>query len=40
MIEMTEMISTSRAYQTTQRLIETHHELQRQAIQRTLDFTN
>ena len=37
-LEMTEMMSTSRAYQSTQRLIETHHELQRQAIQRTLDF--
>lgn len=35
-IEMTEMMSTSRAYQSTQRLIEAHHEAQRRAIERML----
>lgn len=35
-VEMTLMMSTVRAYQSTQRVIETHHELQRRAIERML----
>jgi flagellar basal-body rod protein FlgF len=38
-IEMTRMMSTVRAYQGTQRLIETHHDLQRRAIERMLEPT-
>jgi flagellar basal-body rod protein FlgF len=37
--EMTEMMSTLRAYQGTQRLLDTHHELQRKAIERMLEVT-
>jgi flagellar basal-body rod protein FlgF len=37
-VEMTEMIATLRAYQGTERLLETHHELQRRAIERMLDI--
>jgi flagellar basal-body rod protein FlgF len=36
-IEMTGMMTTLRAYQSTQRVIETHHELQRRAIERMLE---
>jgi flagellar basal body rod protein FlgG len=35
---MTEMIATLRAYQGTERLLETHHELQRRTIERMLDI--
>jgi flagellar basal-body rod protein FlgF len=35
-VEMTLMMSTVRAYQSTQRVLETHHELQRRAIERML----
>jgi flagellar basal-body rod protein FlgF len=35
-VEMTLMMSTVRAYQSTQRVIDTHHELQRRAIERML----
>ncbi len=38
-VEMTEMMSIVRAYQSTQRLIEMHHELQRQSIERMLEVT-
>jgi flagellar basal-body rod protein FlgF len=37
-VEMTEMIATLRAYQGTERLLETHHELQRRTIERMLDI--
>jgi hypothetical protein len=33
------MMSTLRAYQGTQRLIDTHHDLQRRAIERMLEAT-
>ena len=33
-LEMTEMMATMRAYQGVQRLLDTHHELQRRAIER------
>jgi len=36
-LEMTQMMSTLRAYQGTQRLLDTHHELQRKAIERMLE---
>jgi flagellar basal-body rod protein FlgF len=36
-VEMTEMMSTVRAYQGTQRLIDTHHEMQRKTIERVLE---
>jgi len=35
-LEMTEMMSTVRAYQSTQRLVDGHHELQRRAIEHML----
>ena len=38
-VEMTEMMATLRAYQGTQRLLETHHDLQRKAIERMLEAT-
>ncbi len=38
-VEMTEMMSIVRAYQGTQRLLEMHHELQRQSIERLLEVT-
>ena len=38
-IEMTRMMATVRAYQGTQRLLDTHHELQRRAIERMLEAT-
>ena len=38
-IEMTRMMTTMRAYQGTQRLLDTHHELQRRAIERMLEAT-
>lgn len=38
-VEMTEMMSIVRAYQGTQRLLEMHHELQRQSIERMLEVT-
>lgn len=38
-LEMTEMMATLRAYQGTQRLLETHHELQRRAIEHMLEVT-
>ena len=38
-VEMTQMMSTLRAYQGTQRLLDTHHELQRRAIERMLEAT-
>ena len=38
-LEMTRMMSTVRAYQGTQRLLDTHHELQRRAIERMLEAT-
>lgn len=38
-IEMTLMMTTMRAYQGTQRLLDTHHELQRRAIERMLEAT-
>lgn len=38
-VEMTRMMATARAYQGTQRLIDTHHELQRRAIEHMLDAT-
>ena len=39
-VEMTEMMATVRAYQGTQRLLETHHELQRRAIERMLEVSS
>lgn len=39
-LEMTEMMATVRAYQGTQRLLDTHHELQRRAIERMLEVTS
>ncbi|HLT01205.1 MAG TPA: flagellar basal-body rod protein FlgF [Geminicoccaceae bacterium] len=36
-LEMTEMMTTVRAYQSTHRLLETHHELQRRTIERMLE---
>ncbi len=38
-LEMTQMMATLRAYQGTQRLLDTHHELQRRAIERMLEAT-
>jgi flagellar basal-body rod protein FlgF len=38
-VEMTLMMATVRAYQGTQRLLDTHHELQRRAIERMLEAT-
>lgn len=38
-VEMTRMMETTRAYQGTQRLLDTHHELQRRAIERMLEAT-
>jgi flagellar basal-body rod protein FlgF len=38
-IEMVEMMATLRAYQGTQRLLETDHDLQRRAIERMLETT-
>ena len=38
-LEMTRMMATVRAYQGTQRLLDTHHELQRRAIERMLEAT-
>jgi flagellar basal-body rod protein FlgF len=37
-LEMTGMIATLRAYQSTERLLDTHHELQRRTIERMLDI--
>jgi flagellar basal-body rod protein FlgF len=39
-VEMTLMMATVRAYQGTQRLLDTHHELQRRAIERMLEVTS
>lgn len=39
-IEMTEMMATVRAYQGAQRLLETHHELQRRVIERMLEVSS
>lgn len=39
-VEMTEMMATVRAYQGTQRLLETHHELQPRAIERMLEASS
>jgi flagellar basal-body rod protein FlgF len=39
-MEMTEMMATVRAYQSTHRLLETHHELQRRAIERMLEIAS
>ena len=36
-VEMTQMMATLRAYQGTQRLLDTHHDLQRKAIERMLE---
>lgn len=38
-VEMTRMMTTMRAYQSTQRLLDTHHELQRRAIEHMLEAT-
>ncbi len=38
-LEMTAMMSLVRGYQGTQRLLEMHHELQRQSIERLLEVT-
>lgn len=38
-VEMTEMIATQRAYQGAQKLIDTHAELQRRAVERMLETT-
>lgn len=38
-VEMTDMMEVSRAYQSTQRLIEGHHETQRRTIERMLETT-
>jgi flagellar basal-body rod protein FlgF len=39
-LEMTEMMATVRAYQAVQRLLDTHHELQRRAIERVLEVSS
>jgi flagellar basal-body rod protein FlgF len=39
-LEMTEMMATVRAYQGVQRLLDTHHELQRRAIERVLEVSS
>jgi flagellar basal-body rod protein FlgF len=39
-LEMTEMMATVRAYQSVQRLLDTHHELQRRAIERVLEVSS
>jgi flagellar basal-body rod protein FlgF len=39
-LEMTEMMATVRAYQGIQRLLDTHHELQRRAIERMLEASS
>jgi flagellar basal-body rod protein FlgF len=39
-VEMVEMMATVRAYEGTQRLIDAHHELQRQAIERLLRLSS
>jgi flagellar basal-body rod protein FlgF len=39
-LEMTEMMATVRAYQGVQRLLDTHHELQRRAIERMLEVSS
>jgi flagellar basal-body rod protein FlgF len=38
-VEMTEMMATVRAYEGAQRVLDTHHDLQRQAIEHMLDAT-
>jgi flagellar basal-body rod protein FlgF len=35
-LEMTRLIETTRAFEGTQRLIETHHDLERRAVERLL----
>jgi flagellar basal-body rod protein FlgF len=37
-VEMTQMMATVRAYEGTQRLVDAHHEMQRQAIERMLQM--
>ncbi len=37
-VEMTRMMATVRAYEGSQRLVETHHEMQRQAIERLMQL--
>lgn len=39
-LELTEMMATVRAYQGMQRLLDTHHELQRRAIERVLEVSS
>ena len=39
-LEMTEMMATVRAYQGVQRLLDSHHELQRRAIERLLEVSS
>jgi flagellar basal-body rod protein FlgF len=39
-LELTEMMATVRAYQGVQRLLDTHHELQRRAIERVLEVSS
>ena len=39
-LEMTDMMGVSRAYQSTQKLIESHHEMQRRSIERMLESTS
>jgi len=39
-LEMTEMMSTTRAYQSTQRMLDGHHELQRRAIEHMLQTSS
>jgi flagellar basal-body rod protein FlgF len=37
-LEMTELMATTRAYQGTQRLLESHHDMQRRAVEQMLDL--
>ena len=39
-LELTGMMATVRAYQGMQRLLDTHHELQRRAIERVLEVSS
>jgi flagellar basal-body rod protein FlgF len=39
-LEMTEMMATVRAYQGVQRLLDSHHELQRRALERVLEVSS